>query len=327
MSGKVMSWLLEEDNPSVRFYTMTTLLGRSADDNDVREAKKRIMETGAVPKILRVQNEDGSFGTPERFYVDKYKGTVWNLLMLAQLGADPADPRIRKTCEFILHHSQNQDSGGFSYTQSMKTGGGLSSGVIPCLTGNMVYSLVSLGYMDDSRVQKAIEWITLYQRADDGIAKAPEGSVYERLEPCWGRHSCHMGVAKSLKALASIPTDRRSPDVHAKIGQLSEYFLLHHLYKKSKNLAEVSRPGWLRLGFPLMYQTDILELLGIFHDLGIHDPRLRDAREILTGKQLQDGTWNLENSFNGRMLVNVDMKGQPSKWITLKALQILQDDV
>jgi hypothetical protein len=133
-----------------------------------------------------------------------------------------------------------------------------------------------------------------------------------------------MGVAKSLKALSVIPADRRTPAVSAKINQLTEYFLLHHLYKKSHNLAEVAKPGWLKPGFPLMYQTDILELLDIFAACNIWDPRLQDALDIITSKRLPDGHWKLENSFNGKMNVRIEQKGKPSKWITLKAMRILR---
>ena len=122
------------------------------------------MTTGAVPQILANQNDDGSWGLPEKFYTLKYTGTVWTVLLLAELAADPADPRVRKACEFILSHSWNEETGGFSYQQSARTETGLSSGVIPCLTGNMVYSLIRLGYLDDEQVQRAIDWIVTWHR-------------------------------------------------------------------------------------------------------------------------------------------------------------------
>jgi len=323
LSENVLEWLLEEENPSIRFYTLTSLLGKSPDDPEVIQARAAIMTQGRVPKILSFQNEDGSFGIPEKFYGLKYTGTVWTLLLLAELAADPLDPRVQKACEFILQHSQNPETGGFSHAQSAKTQTGLASGVIPCLTGNMTYSLIRLGYLEDSRVQSAINWITKYQRADDAIDYTPEGEMYSRLYTCWGRHTCHMGAAKSLKALAAIPPDKRSPEINTKIEELAEYFLKHHLYKKSHNLSEISRPGWLKPGFPLMYQTDILELLSIFDDLGIKDLRLSNAAEIIKNKQGSDGKWILESSNNGKMLVTIEKKGSPSKWITLRAGKVL----
>lgn len=324
VTAPVLSWLLETSDPSVRYAALTGLLGKTADNPAVCSARAAIMSEGLVPELLSMQNPDGSWDDPTRFYTAKYTGTVWTLLLLAELLADPSDPRVRQAGQFILEHSQHSESGGFSYTTSAKTGGGLAGGVIPCLTGNMVYSLIRLGFLDDPQVQQGIDWLVRRQRADDGTDQPPEDPFYARYPMCWGRHSCHMGVAKALKALAAIPPDRRTPAVSAKIGQLTDYFLAHHLYKKSHNLAEVAKPGWLKPGFPLMYQTDMLELLGIFADLGLWDRRLQDALDILMTKRLPDGRWKLENSFNGKMNVRIEQKGKPSKWITLKALRILQ---
>jgi len=36
-----------------------------------------------------------------------------------------------------------------------------------------------------------------------------------------------------------------------------------------------------------------------------------------------EGTWKLENSLNGKMWVDVEEKGKPSKWITYFALYVL----
>jgi hypothetical protein len=33
--------------------------------------------------------------------------------------------------------------------------------------------------------------------------------------------------------------------------------------------------------------------------------------------------WRLEKSFNGKMWMDVEAKGQPSKWITFFALMVL----
>ena len=321
----VIDWLLEDDNPSVRFFALTSLLGEPIDSPAALQARRAVMEDGAVAHILELQNEDGSWGEPERYYLDKYTGTSWTLLVLAELGASGGDASVRKACEFMLSNSQDPEGGGFSYSQSAKTRTGLASGVIPCLTGNMVYGLIKLGFFEDERVQEAIGWIIKQQRADDGVEEGPAGRYYERFEMCFGRHSCHMGVAKALKGLAAIPQEKRTPEVNAKIGELAEYFLKHRLYKKSHSPDEISRPGWLRLGFPLMYQTDILELLGIMTELGIRDPRLADAIAILVGKRGSDGKWKMENSNNGKTHIDIEKKGAPSKWITLKALNVLKE--
>jgi hypothetical protein len=324
LKGYPIDWLLENDNPSVRYFALIDILERRNDDPDVSEAKAAIMETGVVRDILAKQKNEGYWGTATSFYTAKYKGTVWQLLVLAELGANGKDERIRKACEFILENSQDRESWGFSPWESVRTGGGRYAGVIPCLTGNMVWSLVRLGYLGDPRIQRGIEWIVKYQRFDDGVKEAGKGWPYDKLVMCFGKHSCHMGVVKGLKALAEIPAEKRSQDVENTIRKGVEYLLKHHIYRKSHDLSKTSKPGWLHFGFPLMYQTDALEILGVLTKLGYRDRRMQEALDLVVSKQDEQGRWKLENTYNGKFQVDVEQKGKPSKWITLNALTAIR---
>ncbi len=317
-------WLLESDNPSVRYFTLTDILEKLENDFEVIDAKKSIMGTGTVPKILEKQKEEGYWINPKDFYIrTKYKGTVWTFLVLAELGADKTDDRIRKTCKFILEHSQDKKSGGFAY-YSKKDGGGDPAKILPCLTGNMVWCLIRFGYLEDPRVQQGIKWITTYQRFDDGIKNAPKGWPYDKFEKCYGKHTCHMGVVKSLKALAEIPPKKRSAEIKRTIEKAAEFILKHHIFKRSQDLTQVAMPKWLKFGFPLMWNTDILEILSILTKLGYKDERMQESLDVVIAKQNEEGKWVLEQKFSGRMQANIERKGKPSKWITLNALRVLK---
>jgi hypothetical protein len=323
LRNDVTKWLLEESSPSIRYLSLTGLLERDETDREVRAAKQSIMETGFVPRLLDKQIE-GTWNGPGRFYTDKYKGTVWQLIVLAEHEASGQNERVKQACEYILRNCQDPDSYGFSVHQSGSKGGGRHSEVIPCLTGNMVWSLSKLGYLNDKRVQQGIRWITDYQRFDDGEEVDLKGWPYDRYQMCWGNHSCHMGVVKSLKALSAIPLSKRNKAVKVTIGNGCEYVLKHHIHKKSHNLTQTSKPGWLKLQFPLMYQTDVLEIVGILLDLGIRDKRMDEAMTVIIAKQGENGKWNMETTFNGRYQVNIESKGKPSKWITLRALKVIK---
>lgn len=321
---KTIEWLLNEENPSVRYFTMTKLLEIEDTDPEVIEAKNKIMQIGAVAKIMAHQKENSYWGSPSRFYHAKYTGTVWQLLILAELGADPLDIRIKNACNYILAYSQDNESYGFAVNPSNKSGGGRHNEVIPCLTGNMIWSLIQLGFINDERIIKGIEWIIKYQRTDDGNTSPPDEWPYDKFEICWGKYSCHMGVVKSLKALSVIPEAKRTKPINEKIDSLVEYLLIHHIYKKSHDLNSISKSGWLKPGFPLMYQTDVLEILEILMNLKIKDSRMNDAIDIVRSKQNNEKRWNLENSYNGKMLVEIEDKGKSSRWITYKSLNILK---
>jgi hypothetical protein len=97
---------------------------------------------------------------------------------------------------------------------------------------------------------------------------------------------------------------------------------VHHIFKRSHALEKISKPGWLKFGFPLMYQTDALEILDILTGLGIHDSRMDDAIGILLKKQDETGRWKMENVYE--LLVPIEEKGAASKWLTLRAMRVLR---
>ncbi len=324
LKSDATEWLLEEDNPAVRYFALKRLLGLSERHKDVRRARDQIMEAGAVPAILGKQQPAGNWGEERAFYTGKYHSTVWQLIILAEHAADAADPRVQRACEFILDRSQDRSTGGFAMHTAERTGGGRPTEVIPCLTGNMVWSLWLLGHQQDPRVQQGVDWLARYLRFDDGESRPGSDWPYNRWEMCFGRHSCFMGVVKGLKALAEIPEEDRSAEVRGCIGNCIEFLLKHHVYKKSHDTGKTARPGWTRFGFPRMWQTDIVEILLILTGLGVRDPRMQDAVDLMLSKQDANGRWLLKDSFNHSFLVKIETKEKPSKWVTLNALTVLK---
>jgi hypothetical protein len=323
-SPQVLDWLLEPENPAVRLRTLRELLGRGEDDPEVVETRLAMMAGKQVQAILAKQNEGGYWGKPEDFYVrSKYRGTVWNVILLAEMGADGHDDRIRWACEFLLNWSQDEESGGFAFYDSKRDERREQIG--PCLTGNLVWSMLRFGMIDDPRVWRGVEWIAAYQRADDGT-KPPKEWPYAKYEACWGHHTCMMGVVKGLKALAEVPVEKRTPQINAKIAELAEFLLQHHLFKCSHNPETVANERWTRFGFPRFWATDALEMLGILVKLGYRDARMQDTIDLVRSKQDENGRWRQEEDYyNGRMLVRFEKAGEASKWVTGEALRVLAD--
>ena len=73
-----------------------------------------------------------------------------------------------------------------------------------------------------------------------------------------------------------------------------------------------------------MYQTDVLEILLILTRLGYRDERLREALDLVAAKADAQGRWALQQTFNGRFVVDIEVKGEPSRWVTLRALEVLR---
>ena len=55
----VLTWLLEPSQPSIRYLTLTHLLGRRETDSDVQAAKAQIPNTRWVADILARRDPGG----------------------------------------------------------------------------------------------------------------------------------------------------------------------------------------------------------------------------------------------------------------------------
>ena len=83
--------------------------------------------------------------------------------------------------------------------------------------------------------------------------------------------------------------------------------------------------NWFKFGFPLFWVTDILQNLEVLTAFGYGgDPRLSAALDLVSSKQDEQGRWKMEYSYNGKTLVDIEEKGKPSKWVTLRALRVLK---
>jgi hypothetical protein len=97
-SNSVINWLLENDQPSIRYLTLTQLLERSESDPEVQAAKRAITRTGWAKEILDKQDPAGWWISKESLYQPKYVSTNWMALILSDLGVTKEDPRVAKAC-------------------------------------------------------------------------------------------------------------------------------------------------------------------------------------------------------------------------------------
>ena len=135
-----------------------------------------------------------------------------------------------------------------------------------------------------------------------------------------------MGAAKTLRALSMIPPGERSEGIEAIIEREVENVLRNGVYRYLRNPdgTRKEKAGWKRFGFPLFYQSDALEVLDVLTRLGVRDGRMENSVRLVLEAQGDDGRWPLKHTFNGKMWVDVDVKHQPSKWITLRAIRALK---
>jgi hypothetical protein len=303
-SQKALPWLLEKENPSVRYFALRDLLGKPESDPEVREAKKAIMESGPVKRILSLQKPAGWWTKAEGVFVPIHQGSGWQVAYLSELGADPEHPRVRKGVEHVLGRMIQKQGSGFAIRRS---------NYMDCYLGIALEAFLRLGYSGDERVQ----WLVAYAC---GVIRN------DRLK-CRYRQglACPWGGEKELKALARIPEGQRTPEVEAAMAQIVGFLLKHDLARAAYPRKNKASEHWFKFAFPRTYNADILEVLDALALAGYGRERsLSPAIEFMLSKQEKDGTWKMETSYNGKMLADIEEKGKPSKWVTLRALRVLK---
>jgi hypothetical protein len=327
----VLDWLLEpdDDNPGVRLFALVDLLGRPASDPEVIAAREAVMDRGPVPAILANQQPEGYWEKPGPGYLPKYRSTVWSLTYLAQLGADPADPQVRAGVEYLLTHAI-ASNGTFSLT-------GTPSGNIYCLAGNLGASLLDLGFGADERLRAALDRMAEYVTGS-GIAPADQKDApvrYLKSGACGPGFLCSAndglpcawGAVKVMRALARVPKAERSLAMQSAMATAVDFLFSVDPATANYPAGYSDKPSrsWFQFGFPVFYVTDVLQLAEVLTEAGYgDDARLDNTYDLILSKQDDHGRWKCEYTYKGKTWADVEQKGKPSKWVTLRALRVLR---
>jgi len=315
-----LPWLLEpdEENPGVRYFALRDLLERSADDPELIAAQADVMRTGPVPAILQAQEPDGYWVKPGPGYSPKYRGTVWSVLFLAQLGADGRDERIHRAVDYVLSHTQ-AENGAFACNGRPGTS-------IHCLWGNMVRAMLDLGFWGEGRLDKAIDALAR-SITGDGYEWYRKGGVQAPGFVCSANYGlpCGWGAVRALWALNRVPVAERTSAVKAAINASINFLLSYNVAQADYPYKERINSSWFKFGYPLGYVTDVLLNLEALAEAECgDDAHLQEAVDLVLSKQDDQGRWKLEYSYKGKLWYDIEKKGKPSKWVTLRALRVLK---
>jgi len=305
-----LPWLLEPENPSARYLTLTRLLDRPEDDLEVQEARAAIPGWGPARAILDAQWPEGYWMAPGIGYSPKHKATVWQAIFLAALGA-PRIPEIERACAYILDHGRLPD-GRFSAFKTAK-------GAIACLNGNLLRSILQFG-IQDPRMDQSLEALAEMLLRDGFRCR------YNSPRPALARNGlpCAWGLIKALGAFAEMPGAQRSPTVREATEAGVSFLVQHDLAAGDFPTATKPSRLWQAFGFPLDYTSDLVEGLEVLGRLGVRgDPRLAAAIAVVRSKQDNVGRWALEYTPDNTWATFGEL-GQPNKWVTLRALGALK---
>ena len=328
LKGNSLEWVLDTQTPAVRYLAMRDLLDCEESDAEFRAARRAAHREGPIAAVLREMDEKGYWVKPGPGYNPKYRSSVWAMLLLAQLGASvKEEPRIGQACSYLMDHALTPN-GQFTLT-------GTPGGTIDCLQGNLLWSLLELGY-EDPRLDMATDWMARCI-SGEGIASNEEHQAALRYYAgkcgpnfaCGANNKlpCAWGAAKVMLALGKWPKERTTPIIQQGIQQGTDFLFSVDPAEATYPSGYSNKPSqnWWKFGFPVFYVTDLLQVVEALVALGYgSDPRLANALAIVRDKQDEAGRWALEYDYSGKTWVEFGMKKQPNKWVTLRALRVLQ---
>jgi hypothetical protein len=301
-----VDWLLDSDEPAVRFLTRRDVLGA-----DAAEDQARILDGPKLRALLAGQQPDGGFGGhPYR----KWGGTHWRLVSLVELAIPAGEPRALAATEPVLAWLTSKGR-----ARNLRVVDGL---VRRCasMEGNALAVCSRLGLAEDARVEQLARSLVHWQWPDGGWncddrASGRSSSFHESIPTMWGLHEF---------ALVTDADWAREAAERA-----AEMFLAHRLFR-SLRTGKVLQKYWLDLHYPPYWHYDILQGLLVLSRLGkATDPRTSDAYEVLLERRLVDGRWRPGGYWwkLGEGKGNTDIvdwgRAGPNEMITLNALRVL----
>jgi hypothetical protein len=292
LKGDALPWMLNPENPSIRYWTLIDILGRPAGNPEVQEARAAIAHQPLVEELFALQHREGYWGDDEtKPYTAQ--GAVTALALLHMLGVTP-DQRTAAGCDSFLKFCQNEN-GGFSLTRKLR------SGIFPCTTGEHLPFLVYFGLEDDPRVRAAFAFVSEDMDTDDAL----DCGRYQH-------QNCLWGAIAALNGLAVLPPARSAQSKRV-VRRLANALL------DAQYDFEGEHKRWLTFGVPRGW-----DLVSAHKALAAHgyadDPRFAPLLKLMLGRQDDQGRWPCGSVSR---TWPIEKRNQPSKWITLDALRVL----
>lgn len=309
----VLAWLLEPDEPSVRYGALVDLMGEPRDSPRARRARGAIRRSARAQALLAGQQPDGSFGCHP---YDKWRGSHWRLLRLADLDYPPRSRAIKHAIDnalpWLLSHEPPILKG-----RARRCGSQQGAAVLYC---------TRLGHGDDPRVGTLVERLLAWQWPDGGwnCDKRPgadHSSFHETWLPLWG--------------LAEYWRLTGNTQVKAGVDRAAELLLSHGLFRRDHAADRpVIRQRFVQVLYPAYWHYQILDACRALDAAGkLTDARATEALEIIASLRRPDGRWAPQlarwsrptsRPKSGVEVVPWARKGQSCKFLTLNAMRVLR---
>jgi hypothetical protein len=311
----VIRWLLDSD-PSIRWQVKRDLTDAPADE--VAAERARVATEGAGARLLALQAPDG-----------RWAGAAWNrgwdstmhvLWLLREMGLDPESTEARHAVDLVRNRVTWEGCG----PKEIQNNPFFAGETEPCINGQVA----AAGAYFRQDVRGLVDRLLAEQLPDGGWnCEAENGST---------RSSFNTTICVLEALLEYEGAFGASPDATAARLRGQEYLLERRLFRRKSTGEVIARDrkgngNWTRFAFPTWWHYDVLrglEYLRRAYPRGSDvkpDERAAEAIDLVASKRNEDGRWPLETHYSGKMPIETDEgEGRPSRWITLRALRVLE---
>lgn len=300
LADDTLAWLLRGE-VAVQYQTYRDLL------RDERpELQRRIASEGDAATILAARADSG-WG--RGFYEPKWTSTHYSLLELRDLAVARDHPACMGEVAGAIEQHKGGD-GGFNPTHSVK-----ESDV--CMNG--MFLAFGCYFRANAKELESIVDFVLSQRLDDGGFNCRANRSGARVSSVHSTTSVIDGLSEYLRSGYT----HRSDEVREAIGTASSALLSRNLYQH-RSSEEPIHAEFTRLHHPARWHFDVLRGLDVLRSAGTaYDDRLDAAVGVILGRRRSDGRWSAAAQYPGRSHVVYPRAGEPNRWITLRALRVL----
>ena len=311
----VIQWLLDSE-PSIRWQVLRDLTDAPADEVAAERAKVATEGWGA--QLLAIQGADGSWAGAA--FNHGWDSTMHVLSLLRELGLDPASDAARRALSLVRERVRWKGWDWDGKWRGLEFEGNpfFAGEVEPCINGQVGASGAYFG----QDIQRIIDRLLAEQLPDGGWnCEAENGST---------RSSFNTTICV-LEALLEYELSGGSSAEVTEARHRGQEYLLDRRLLRRRTTGEVivrDRKGgaaWTRFAFPTWWHYDVLRGLEYLRHAGVvPDNRVAEAIDLVESKRDGNGWWQLEVQYPGKMPVEINEgEGKPSRWITLRALRVL----
>jgi hypothetical protein len=305
VTRSVLDWLLDSD-PAIRWQVMRDLTAEPVEAVAAERAKVATEGWGA--QLLAKQTPDGLWAGMA--FSQERTDTFHVTELLRRLGLDPESDQAQHTIGLVHEHVTWGD--GAWWNPPWAEQGFFEGEVEPCINGN----IVSTGTYFGVDMTPLVERLLGEQLEDGGWnCEVENGTTVS-------------SFGTTINVLEGLLAHERATGGSAAVAEArrrAEAYMLERPLFRRKTTGDVIDPDWLKFSFPTWWHYDVLRGLDYLRAAGhVPDERTAEAIEVVERNRDPDGRWPLQIDHKGESYVHLDDgEGQPSRWITLRAMRVL----